>query len=498
MRVLILLYLSFVLTSFSFAKGGGQGTGIHTLVIDPGHGGQDPGALGHGGHHESNLALATALKFGAMVEKRFPEIKVIYTRKTDKFVSLNDRAEIANKAKADLFICIHLNSNTNKEAFGSSTYVLGLHRTEDNLDIAKRENAVIELEDDKNKNYEFDPNTPEGHIIMSMKQNAFLDQSIKIASKIEDELAFRAKRKSRGVKQAGFYVLYKTSMPSLLAEIGFISNPTEEVFLASEKGQEFVAGAIFKAFWSYKCEIEGTEDNSKEAYADLKEKEETVITKEKEAITIKEEPKSIEAETISYTPQKGVPIVKPDFTPVEKTEKVVEEKQVVKETPKTPAIRKVEIPKPAVKPAEVVKPKEEAPVVSYKPSEPKKELPPVKIAKPIEPSKRKEPVIVEAPNEVTVQKEVIADTKPNLLFRVQLLASMVRPKNVAELEISFGTLKTERLPNGITRYMIGDYSSMAEAKKYIPKAKEMGYLDAFVTAYKNGVRLSGKEIQELK
>ena len=261
MNRLVSLLILICLTSFVYAGGPGQGTAVHTLVIDPGHGGMDPGAIGPGGHHEADLALAVSLKFGEMVKEAFPDVKIIYTRTTDKFVSLADRADMANKAKADLFICIHLNSATNHDAYGTSTYVLGLHRTDDNLEIAKRENAVIDLEGDKDQKYEFDPNSPEGHIIMSMKQNAFLDQSILIASNIEDELAVLSKRKSRGVKQAGFWVLYKTAMPSLLAEIGFISNPTEEQYLATSGGQENIATSLFKAFRSYKNQIEGRKDN---------------------------------------------------------------------------------------------------------------------------------------------------------------------------------------------------------------------------------------------
>ncbi len=271
------------LTSFAYAGGPGQGTAVRTLVIDPGHGGMDPGAIGPGGHHEAELALGVSLKFGEMVKEAFPDVKIIYTRTTDKFVSLADRADMANKAKADLFICIHLNSATNHEAYGTSTYVLGLHRTDDNLEIAKRENAVIDLETNKNTKYEFDPNSPEGHIIMSMKQNAFLDQSILIASKIEDELAVLAKRKSRGVKQAGFWVLYKTAMPSLLAEIGFISNPTEEQFLAGDAGQTNIATAIYKAFRTYKNQIEGRKDTIEPVAAKApatpeKKKDEPVLT----------------------------------------------------------------------------------------------------------------------------------------------------------------------------------------------------------------------------
>lgn len=226
------------------------------MVIDAGHGGKDPGATGPGHTNEKDVALAVALKLGNYIKKNYPDINVIYTRKTDEFVELHERADIANRNKADLFIAIHCNSSPNPDAYGTSTYVLGLHRTEANLEVAKRENAVILLEDDRAKNYEFDPNSAEGHIIMSMKQNAFLDQSIDMASKMETQYENGAKRKSLGVKQAGFYVLYKTTMPSLLSEIGFISNPDEEKFLKSAKGQDEIAESIFSAFQEYKAGME--------------------------------------------------------------------------------------------------------------------------------------------------------------------------------------------------------------------------------------------------
>jgi len=268
-----------------------QGTALKTIVIDAGHGGHDPGAIGAHGNKEANLALAVSLKFGALVEKKYPEIKVIYTRKTDKFLSLNERADIANKAKADLFFCIHLNAAENRSAFGSSTYALGLHRTEENLAVAKRENAVIDLEEGGAQNYDFNPNSPEGHIIMSMKQNAFLDQSLKIASHIEDEQIAVTERKSRGVKQAGFYVLYKTSMPSILTEIGFISNLAEEAFLASEKGQQLVAQSLLNAFTKYKNELEGRKDDVAEPKTIVKEKEETPTNTPAPTLPSKEESK---------------------------------------------------------------------------------------------------------------------------------------------------------------------------------------------------------------
>lgn len=282
-----------------------QGTALKTIVIDAGHGGHDPGAIGAHGSKEAHLALAVSLKFGALVEKKYPELKVIYTRKTDKFLSLNERADIANKAKADLFFCIHLNAAENRSAYGSSTYALGLHRTEENLAVAKRENAVIELEEGGTQNYDFNPNSPEGHIIMSMKQNAFLDQSLKIASHIEDEQIAVTERKSRGVKQAGFYVLYKTSMPSILTEIGFISNLAEEAFLASEKGQQLVAQSLLNAFTKYKNEIEG------------KIVEPKVAVKEKEETTVKTPAPTPTPSTIDV-PKQSLPV----YTPIDKITQV--------------------------------------------------------------------------------------------------------------------------------------------------------------------------------
>ena len=230
---------------------------IKTIVIDAGHGGKDDGASGPTGKKEKNLALAVALKLGAYINTNFPDIKVIYTRKTDVFVELYERAAIANRNKADLFISIHLNSSTDPAACGSEAWVLGLHRSESNLDVAKRENAVIKLEDQFENNYEFDPNSEAGHIIMSMAQNAYLDQSITLAANVQEEFEIKVKRKNRGVKQAGFMVLYKTVMPATLIELGFISNPDEERFLAGDEGQDLMASAIFRAFRSYRNKLSG-------------------------------------------------------------------------------------------------------------------------------------------------------------------------------------------------------------------------------------------------
>jgi N-acetylmuramoyl-L-alanine amidase len=179
------------------------------------------------------------LNLGAMIESAYPDIQVVYTRKTDVFIELHERANIANHAKADLFISIHCNWNPNTSPYGTETYVLGLHRAKDNLEVAKRENSSIFLENNYEKNYAgFDPNSPEGNILMTMSQNAHLTQSISIAEKIEKEFEHKSNRKSRGVRQAGFLVLRATSMPAVLIETGFLSNTKEEDYMTSAKGKK--------------------------------------------------------------------------------------------------------------------------------------------------------------------------------------------------------------------------------------------------------------------
>jgi N-acetylmuramoyl-L-alanine amidase len=234
---------------------------IKTVVIDAGHGGHDSGCLGASAK-EKHVALDIALRLGKMIESNYPDIKVVYTRKTDVFIPLHERANIANRAHADLFICIHLNSG-GKGAYGSETYVMGNHKTEDNLNVAKRENAAILLEDDYQKKYDgFDPNSPEANIIFSLYQSQFMNQSLMLASNIQEEFTDYAGRYNRGVKQAGFLVLYKTAMPAVLIECGFLTHEPEEKFLNNEKGQGTMATAIFRAFKEYKIDMESGGESS--------------------------------------------------------------------------------------------------------------------------------------------------------------------------------------------------------------------------------------------
>jgi N-acetylmuramoyl-L-alanine amidase len=230
-------------------------SGIQTIVIDAGHGGKDGGCVGSLAN-EKDIALSISLKMGAYIKEAFPDVNVIYTRKEDVFVELAERAHIANKNKADLFICVHVNSGQ-KAAFGTETYVMGPTKSEANLRAAQRENASILLEDNYQERYEdFDPNSTESYIIMTLIQNAYLEQSREFAAKIQKQFSERVGRRDRGVKEAPFLVLHQTTMPSVLIETGFITNEEEQRFLVSEIGQDYIASAIYRAFKEYKIEID--------------------------------------------------------------------------------------------------------------------------------------------------------------------------------------------------------------------------------------------------
>ena len=236
---------------------------LKTIVIDAGHGGEDPGASGIK-TKEKDVVLAVALKLGKLINENQKDVKVIFTRSVDKFIPLHERAEIANKNSADLFISIHANANVNHAVFGSETYAMGLHTNEKNMEVAKKENAVITYEKDYSAHYEgYDPNSAESFIIFTLMQNTHLEQSLDFAGYIQNKLEKSADRTSRGVKQAGFLVLWKTTMPSVLIETGYISNPDEEKFLNSEAGQSKLAMSIFNAFTDYKNQIESKSASAK-------------------------------------------------------------------------------------------------------------------------------------------------------------------------------------------------------------------------------------------
>jgi len=224
-----------------------------TVVIDPGHGGRDPGAIGKRGK-EKTINLNVALKLGNLIKTNCPDVKIVYTRNKDVFVGLDRRAQIANNANADLFISIHTNSVARgRTVRGTETYTLGLHRTDDNLEVAKKENAVILIESDYEQRYAgFNPNSSESYIIFEFLQDKNMEKSVQLASLIQRQFKNTAKRIDKGVHQAGFLVLRETTMPGVLVELGYISTPDEERYLLSEAGTDALAKSIYQAFITYK------------------------------------------------------------------------------------------------------------------------------------------------------------------------------------------------------------------------------------------------------
>lgn len=295
-------------SSYDKPDTGKDGYGIRTVVLDAGHGGKDAGCVGSSSY-EKEIALGVTLKVGKYIEENIPDVKVIYTRTTDVFVPLDERAEIANKNNADIFVSIHCNAANSKAAYGTETWVMGMHKSEENLKVAKRENKVIMMEDNYEEKYEYDPTSPVSHIVFSIRQYAHQEQSIKLAKVIQDEFRERAQRKDRGVKQAGLVVLFKTTMPSVLVESGFLTNNNEEEFLRSTYGQEIIASAIYRGFKNYKYEVESEylALNPLINPIDLPDKDKKIHLEEKEAkLSNEPPPKKDQIDTAEKEPSEGI------------------------------------------------------------------------------------------------------------------------------------------------------------------------------------------------
>lgn len=239
LRVLMLVITAFSMMSF-------------TVVIDAGHGGHDAGAIGYvKGVKEKDLNLAAAKGLAAKIRTCYPDVNVVLTRDTDVFLPLQQRADIANKNHADLFISIHTNAAENRKACGAETFILGTDRMEDNLDVAMRENAVMKLEDDQTVYQGFDPNSIESYIIFELMQNQYMDNSLVFADLVQNQFVGTMNRANRGVRQAAFWVLLKSACPSVLVEMGFVSNAEEEKWLSSDTGKNSIVNGIFTAFEQY-------------------------------------------------------------------------------------------------------------------------------------------------------------------------------------------------------------------------------------------------------
>ena len=412
---------------------------VKTLVIDPGHGGDKPGALGK--HcQEKELTLSIAKKFGKLVEDNYPDVKVIYTRTTDVDVALSERANIANRAKADLFISIHINSHPTSVPVGMETYVMGLSRSRANMEVAKKENADILLEDGYKNNSEyqgFDPNSPESYVMFAMYQNAYIDKSLNFAQYTQEQYKNSIKTTNRGVKQAEFFVLYKTAMPAVLTEVGFISNPAEEAYMMSDEGQATIAICLLNAFANYKAH--------------------------EEAVA---KPKKMEIDLPGYgknKPQKPTP----------------------QGDPEADSTLNAQIKQDDALAATILQSQGEEPPKAVIDPLPEKNVPPS-----IEPYRQ-----VQEEIQTVVQKDEIV--VEGVTYRVQFLTSEKELKDGAK-EFKGITDYQMYKQDGLFRYTLGNESTIAKAKNIQNDLRKKGFKDAFVIAFYNGKRISLQEARELQ
>lgn len=510
------LLLSLALVAvFAFKPGNGKGKvgSIKIVVIDAGHGGKDPGCNGVTSK-EKDISLSVALKLGKLIEENMKDVKVIYTRTTDVFVDLEDRAQIANKAKADLFISIHCNAagkvvkyrdpktkkmrvkmrknkkgkyvpveTTNPLPFGSETYVMGLKNEEGKMKVATRENSVIYLEDDYEKKYEgFDPDSEESYIIMSNYTSAYVIQSANLGLKIQAEYKSKAGRVDKGVHRQSIWVLWRTAMPSILTEIGYLTNPLEEEFLSSEKGKDYISKAIFRGLRKYKDELEG---NKKEYNDDIE--NQTPLENEnlkaghyigekakedEEEEPTEEEPKKDTTKTVKAGGE-----ISPDST-------IYHEKDL-----NTGIIGIIDSSK-FEKVAEIKTTHTKSPAERTK--EINDSLSKINTAR----FKFKTDSIAAAKAEIEKSNKAKSETKQEIAFKVQF-ASSEAPLNLKEKR--FSDIKNGAYYKVKTtyKYTSGNFISMSEASVHQTLLRENGFKDCFIVAFKNGERIDVNEAKRL-
>lgn len=472
--------------------------GLKTVVIDAGHGGKDPGCNGIT-FKEKDVSLAVALRLGKLIEENFKDVKVIYTRTTDVFVELEDRAQIANKNKADLFISIHCNAagkpvmvrdkktgklraktfknkkgklvvveTTNPIPFGSETYVMGLKNEEGKMKVAQRENSVILLEENYEQKYAgFDPESEESYIIMSNYTSAYVIQSANLALKIQNEYGKKAGRVDKGVHRQSIWVLWRTAMPSILTEIGYLTNPLEEQFLGSDKGQKYIAVSIFNGFRKFKDEMEGNKKEYNDEYANLEplENENLLAGNTGKPVKQDQEDYAVEDENGNGKNSNG----KENTTKIDSTKT---ETAVTKD--KDPANSDNNI-------------KEEKPVVV----------------------ENKEIILAEEPTKkpvIDLRNNTGGEDKPDptpirpesdkIEFKVQFASS--------NIELNLKDSKFSAIENGcfykvgsFYKYTSGNYTNADDALKHQSKLRDAGFKDCFTVAFKNGQRIDMKEAKAL-
>ncbi len=431
---------------FSQKKSAGQ---VKTVVIDAGHGGDKPGAVGRK-TQEKTLTLQMALKLGKLIEDNYKDVTIIYTRTTDVDITLADRARLANKAKADLFISIHCNSWTNSTPTGVETYVMGLSQSKANMEVAKKENADILLEKGykDNSDYQgFDPNSPESYVMFAMYQNAYLDKSLDFAGFIQDQYKSAIKTINRGVKQAEIFVLYKTAMPAVLTEVGFISNPEEEQYMMSDEGQAAIVSSIFKAFATYKSNVEGTKV-PKDLKIELK--------------GYKEKAKKEINTPVKTKPEEPAP-TEPAKPAVEKVPEAPTADQPTTFVPST-AQTNVEPPLPMDEPKEALAPVQDS-------------APQVEVTPP-------------------TQNPAAEQQKRGVVYKVQFMTSGNALKENAR-EFKGITDYEYYLQRGTYCYTTGSFATAQEAVRHQKAVRERGFTDAFVVAFLDGERISLQKAKEL-
>lgn len=473
-----------------------QNEAVKTVVIDAGHGGHDAGNLGTGRYKktEKDISLDVALKLGDYIKEAYPDVKVVYTRKDDRFIQLGERAAIANRNKADLFISVHCNAAKATQAAGTETWVMGLHVSKANLDVAMRENSVILMEDNYQSTYaDFNPRDPDSYIAMSLMQSAYLDQSLNLATKIQDDFTRKVGRHNRGIKQAGFLVLYKTSMPAILIELGFLTNSAEEDFLQSSEGKVYMASSIFRAFKTYKESREGTEGTKAKADVGKAKPDKEKAEKKKESAKATEEAfnkVAAPANEERQAPNRGATSHSDGATPLAKEKGQLEEVSGNSADAFAKAMEED-------KSTSVKAPTEDGPEraignrpynqksTSAKASVDKKES--IKIGR----QDVGKQVVKELPS-----IEVIGEPKGSeILFKVQFITSPQKiAKNSPRLK---GLPEVERTKAGKQyKYYSGSFTRYKEAKVRLDEVKKK-FPSAFVTASRNGEAIPVQEAIKL-
>ncbi|MEM0993200.1 MAG: N-acetylmuramoyl-L-alanine amidase [Bacteroidota bacterium] len=434
-------------------KESGNDYKIKTVVLDAGHGGKDPGCSG-ANSREKHLALAVAKALQLQLQNAYPDLNIIMTRERDEFIPLHTRAAIANRNNADLFISIHCNYIPRYTGTkGTETYVMGLHKAEENLNVAKRENAAILYEENYEKTYDgFDPDSDEGHIILSMYQSAFLEQSILFASLVEDKFATAAKRKSRGVKQAGFLVLRETTMPSVLVETGFLSNRAEEAFLKSKTGQQNIANSIFQAFRIYKNTLEDGEISP--TVANLK----TPMPDTRSADLDQQQPAK------PTTPKANLPTR-------------------IESTPTETQSGKIERSKPPYGYAQTEEKPLETPT-NYDTPSPSKNT-------------RSDNTTTNSYGAPTSTNQTTTSDSP-IYYRVQLAASKTRLDTREDRWYDLPYIVEVIWENDMHKYQIRNIQSFQDADRIRIEMLHKGFMGAFIIAFQDGRRLSNKELSRME